>query len=104
VAEAFRDEIANSFSAAWYFEGMKIELTEEAVVEKTTSLEVKPCPFCGSEDVKAGRHKTGETDGRAWVECAGCEAIITEESYNIGYGDDLDGMLAEAVRKWNRRA
>ena len=56
--------------------------------------ELKPCPFCGSEDVGVsyGRKK----DGSPWpyVECTDCAAMVAG-------GDDSE---LEARRAWNQRA
>lgn len=50
---------------------------------------LKPCPFCGSDDVFRGQGPEGEH----YVLCWGCSAKV--ETYN--------GM-EDAVNGWNRRA
>ena len=51
-------------------------------------IELKPCPFCGSEDVSCDR-----LEDVAYVECWNCSAKV--ESYN--------GM-DDAIAGWNSRA
>lgn len=51
--------------------------------------ELKPCPFCGSDDVFCGQGPEGED----YVECWDCSAKV--ETYN--------GM-EDAVAGWNTRA
>ncbi len=52
-------------------------------------IELKPCPFCGSEDVTC----TAGLEDECYVECWDCSAKV--ESYN--------GM-EDAVAGWNARA
>ena len=52
-------------------------------------IELKPCPFCGSDDVFCGQGPEGED----YVECWDCSAKV--ESYN--------GM-DDAIAGWNSRA
>lgn len=51
-------------------------------------IELKPCPFCGSEDVTCD-----SLEDVYYVECFGCSAKV--ESYN---------GLEDAVAGWNARA
>lgn len=51
-------------------------------------IELKPCPFCGSEDVSCSW-----LEDVSCVECWDCSAKV--ETY---YG------IEDAVKKWNRRA
>lgn len=52
------------------------------------SKKLKPCPFCGSEDVSCGRF-----EDIYYVECWDCSASV--ETYS---------GIEDAVKKWNRRA
>ena len=52
-------------------------------------IELKPCPFCGSDDVFCSQGSEGED----YVECWDCSAKV--ESYN--------GM-DDAIAGWNSRA
>lgn len=56
-------------------------------------IELKPCPFCGSENVRMGSR--GCSFGiDIYVECdCGAKVQICEE-----YGED------ELIKRWNRRA
>ena len=51
-------------------------------------IELKPCPFCGSEDVSCGR-----LEDVYFVECWDCCAKV--ETYN---------GIEDAVKTWNTRA
>ena len=51
-------------------------------------IKMKPCPFCGSEDVSSGR-----LEDIYYVECWDCSACV--ETYS-----DIE----DAVKTWNRRA
>ena len=51
-------------------------------------IELKPCPFCGSEDVAFTC-----LEDVSYVECWDCSAKV--ETYN---------GIEDAVKKWNRRA
>lgn len=53
-----------------------------------SEIELKPCPFCGSEGVICNRF-----EDVYYVECLGCSAKV--ESYN---------GLEDAVAGWNTRA
>jgi Lar family restriction alleviation protein len=54
------------------------------------SIKLKPCPFCGSEDIKL----FGTT-----VNCCNCYA----QSYSSLHGVAKERMK-DAIEKWNRRA
>ncbi len=57
------------------------------------SEELKPCPFCGSEDAYLYR-EVGDWNFGLWtVKCCSCEALVDSVSVNE---DD-------AVEKWNTR-
>ena len=53
-----------------------------------SEIELKPCPFCGSDDVTCNRF-----EDVYYVECFSCSAKV--ESYNV---------LEDAVARWNARA
>lgn len=54
---------------------------------------LKPCPFCGSTDVKLFQFTQGDYEEELYcVECVGCEA-------DTGYKYSED----EAVAAWNSR-
>lgn len=54
-----------------------------------SKIELKPCPFCGSDDVFCSQGQEGEH----YVECCDCGAKI--ETYK---------GVEDAVKAWNRRA
>lgn len=54
-----------------------------------SEIELKPCPFCGSDDVVFG----AGLDDEYYVECWDCGAKI--ETYN---------GIEDAVKTWNTRA
>jgi len=51
--------------------------------------ELKPCPFCGSSDIKAKQGKT------LMLHCQGCGAVMF---------DYEDGAQRDVRAAWNRRA
>jgi endodeoxyribonuclease RalR len=55
----------------------------------TDTEELKPCPFCGCEDIGEGEDPEG-----FFVACLGCDA-------QTGYY--LEGFEQEAIQAWNRR-
>lgn len=62
---------------------------------------VKPCPFCGSEDIYA-KFEHGYLDNSAIVFCNGCKASIKlEENDQEGFSEET---VKKAVEAWNRRA
>lgn len=58
---------------------------------KIMGIEVLPCPFCGSEDIRADRY---------CVECAVCGATGPDDSMKIGLRHK---RLEDAIRYWNIR-
>ena len=56
--------------------------------------ELKPCPFCGSKEVKVIEHKYYHSLNSYGVKCFGCKT----ESYQ--FFDTKN----EAIEAWNRRA
>lgn len=61
---------------------------------------IKPCPFCGSDDLVPSFH----TDDDAMLVCVSCDACDVEGP-TVRYVDRSDG--AEALKRahaaWNRR-
>jgi Lar family restriction alleviation protein len=55
--------------------------------------EIKACPFCGSDEVSAGKSSEYPTDRKAWVTCHNC--------YTAG---PVAGTEIDAIRYWNDRA
>lgn len=51
---------------------------------------LKPCPFCGSENVKAF---TEGFQAFSWVECMSCHGMMMN-----------NGTDKESIEAWNRRA
>ena len=54
--------------------------------------ELKPCPFCGSDNVHLAFYHSKENGSKAVVECRDCYC-------SSGYYNDLH----EAVEQWNKR-
>ena len=54
--------------------------------------ELKPCPFCGSEDVHTAFYHFDDTGSKAVVECRNCYC-------SSGHYNDLQN----AVKQWNTR-
>lgn len=55
--------------------------------------ELKPCPFCGSDDIDYGI-MSGTMKGFDYIQCQNCGAEI--RSIN-------NGKYIEAIEAWNRR-
>ena len=53
-----------------------------------TATKLKPCPFCGSNDVRMVGRKMPR------IKCNTCFA----------WGPEINFTLADALEKWNRRA
>jgi Lar family restriction alleviation protein len=53
---------------------------------------LKPCPFCGSEDVSLSVGKNGIGESLRYVECVGCGAMA-----------DMKRTIEEAIGAWNKR-
>ncbi|WP_416778312.1 Lar family restriction alleviation protein [Xenorhabdus budapestensis] len=64
------------------------------------SVEIKPCPFCGS-DILGDDHRFDFDDKNyiAWVDCYSCDARGPE----IGWFDDVGEAHTEAIKLWNKR-
>lgn len=65
------------------------------------SKELKPCPFCGSDNVEA-KHDIHICDGDelATVFCYGCGKYFQ----GIGQGSTPEESVENAIKEWNRRA
>lgn len=59
--------------------------------------ELKPCPFCGSENIKLNHYKVKENDWW-YIVCPNCEIAMDPWRWNAGQ------TRMEAIEKWNRRA
>lgn len=60
-------------------------------------MELKPCPFCGSDFLYCRSH-VGKIATIASIKCVDCDAIGPET-----VGDDLDTAKEIATQKWNTR-
>ena len=57
--------------------------------------ELKPCPFCGNDDMKVE-----DTEGADYViRCSGCECHMFDK---MVWSEDVDDR-AELVKAWNKR-
>ena len=74
---------------------------------------LKPCPFCGSEDVIVTNPKLEDVFSNfplapEEVLCSNCGAGITfcysQKSKNLLTDKDIEEMYADTVRRWNQRA
>lgn len=77
---------------------MIYEYTETKTIHK--EVEIKPCPFCGSENVKPIHHSGsyGYSSSEDYVKCLSCGA-----SGGIFKDDNCGNHMREAIKKWNRR-
>lgn len=61
-------------------------------------LRIKPCPFCGSEDIEVVDNST--EDEKDWIlQCNGCNTAVIASNE-----DCMPVDLVELIRRWNRRA
>lgn len=64
-------------------------------------LELKPCPYCGSEDIYIGIPTSSTT---AIVECEECGAVIEIDIQEYIDLEDLEELATcKCIRCWNRR-
>lgn len=58
-------------------------------------IQLRPCPFCGSEDLRLG--VCTEINGKEviGIECNSCALVVLD--------DEDCGVVQELVDKWNRR-
>lgn len=75
----------------------KKPLTENT--EKTTYF-LKPCPFCGGNNVSTGILPVEENEFMGGVACKDCDMQI----FSTYSGDDKGKAIEEAVAKWNDRS
>lgn len=80
---------------------------EEPTIRKV-SVDIEPCPCCGSENIKCNKHYTGNGadtfGGYAYIKCKNCNHEVKKESNNIGWGDTLEGLFNQALAEWNSQA
>lgn len=63
--------------------------------------ELKPCPFCGSENVYL-HSKDGYADETTVIFCNACKStVFIEDNEEEGYDDKT---IDRAIEAWNRRA
>lgn len=55
--------------------------------------QIKPCPFCGGDDLTRGTYKVNSADQVWYIECKSCGVRI----------DNFFASAKEAEDKWNRR-
>ena len=67
-----------------------------------TEQKLKPCPFCGDEDIRVVKLTWVNGDKEFVMQCMGCGAIKGSIGYNACNGDinKAYNILSEA---WNRR-
>ena len=87
---------------------MKRTIYRETRVEDVQE-EVAECPCCGSDDgvVVDGNHTGNGCDdfsGYGTVYCKKCGHKVYKHSYNIGYGDEVEGLIRSAVAEWNSQS
>lgn len=84
---------------------IKIKFTDGDVLK--VKKEVKPCPFCGGEELLITRKKDFialyENHGSATIsiECPECTACMYEHDYN---GKDYMKKVNRLLNKWNERS
>ncbi|PHM33312.1 Lar family restriction alleviation protein [Xenorhabdus innexi] len=62
--------------------------------------ELKPCPFCGSDNVGTEHHYDfADKDYEAWVNCYNCDA----SGSHACWFDDVGEAYTEAIKVWNQR-
>lgn len=67
--------------------------------------EVKPCPFCGNDDIIAWA-KQGKYNGFCYLECDVCGAKTKAYEYlsSMSGGVNMDDSgIRRCVNAWNRR-
>lgn len=67
---------------------------------------LKPCPFCGSENIKIS---AARVSSMVWAECERCNAygpnggVETEADWAWGEDNNKNGAIPAAIRNWNDR-
>ncbi|WP_426577629.1 Lar family restriction alleviation protein [Xenorhabdus stockiae] len=65
------------------------------------SSELKPCPFCGSDNLGSNHYfDSDDKNYIGWIDCYSCDARGPE----IGWFDDFGEAETEAIKLWNQRA
>lgn len=68
-----------------------------------SDIKLRPCPFCGSENLKIYTTERNDRPKCAWraeVVCLGCFGRAT----NHGFDWTEDKAKENAIKAWNRRA
>ena len=98
-----------------------IEKLDISIAGKRSDDSVRPCPFCGSENIAVGsdkgtvyRHNTAFGDLTRsvptvrWAYCVDCGCVAPAERVNNFDGfykpDEQEDALNRAISAWNRRA
>lgn len=55
-------------------------------------IELKPCPFCGYDDINVTEQEDADSSCRWWLWCDRCGGSITASS------------MEKAAKMWNRRS
>lgn len=64
----------------------------------------KPCPFCGSSDVKFVSLKESTKKGWHAIQCQHCFAEVKGNLYSWKkWESGIEGLKLELLEKWNRR-
>ena len=83
---------------------VRYEISMSGAEELTGDVELKHCPFCGSEDLELTNTHTPS----CWVECLDCQAQAHGECFQNKNGFWREGhfkkAIQSAVSSWNRRA
>ena len=77
---------------------MKYKLSQTKTVTK--EIELLPCPFCGSENIKPIHYdgEWGYSSSKDYVICCSCGAI----GGNVE-DDNCGNNIERAIEKWNHR-
>ena len=78
---------------------MKVSIDEKVVKEY---VELKPCPFCGSENIELhfDPGSYGYTPAKSFVLCSSCGAEMKRTAYSE---TALKKIKLKAINAWNRR-
>lgn len=61
--------------------------------------ELKPCPFCGNQEIQIVDNSDHDTGDEDWIiECRGCGSAF------IASNDGMPCSRSELIARWNRRA
>jgi len=79
---------------------MEIKKKGASIDAIPTDEAVFPCPFCGSEDIQLQHTWTAAY----WVECGGCGAEVSGESYPDDQNENGHILAAKsAIEAWQKR-